>query len=231
MFLLRFIHKHIDFSQSAYVHNRAKIDATCLIHGPISRRPDYFMMRGCPECGKDRGNKNQTLKKETVLSRFKNIHGNIYEYDMSEYKNTGSRINIKCVTHGWFNQSVDVHLRGRGCKLCNQIGFKRSQAVSLAQRKNNCFGTLYLIKCFNSDEVFYKVGITTDNVLKRFSSGNIPYDYRIVSEMVMSFDYAYDLEKLIHKMCASYGYNPKLKFYGSARECFTKVYFNGKIYE
>lgn len=229
--LLKLKYPHIDFSKSVHTHSREKISAICLIHGDISRRADSFMRYGCPSCGRDKGNKNQRISKDEIIKRFNNIHGFNLEYDMSNYENTSSRINIKCKYHGWFNQEVDVHLRGRSCRQCGQIGFKRSQAINKAQKKNNGYGILYLIKCFNDDEVFYKVGITTDSLSRRFCKGFMPYKYRVMSELTMSFDFAYNIEKIIHRISWSNRYTPKIKFGGSARECFTKVYFMGKTYE
>ena len=56
--------------------------------------------------------------KEMLLQKFTEVNHNAYQYDVSNYINTRSKIDIKCSIHGWFSQRVSNHLRGQGCKSC-----------------------------------------------------------------------------------------------------------------
>ena len=43
------------------------------------------------------------------------------------------------------------------------------------------FGVFYIIKCWNSQECFYKVGITSYSVKRRYNSKrDMPYNYEII---------------------------------------------------
>ncbi len=46
------------------------------------------------------------------------IHGDKYNYSLTVYEGRNSRIKIICPEHGLFEQIVDNHLKGKGCKKC-----------------------------------------------------------------------------------------------------------------
>jgi hypothetical protein len=51
--------------------------------------------------------------------RAQDVHGNKYDYSLVEYKDTDSKIRIKCNIHNYvFEQSPNNHLRGSGCPKC-----------------------------------------------------------------------------------------------------------------
>jgi Zn finger protein HypA/HybF involved in hydrogenase expression len=56
---------------------------------------------------------------DEVKNRLENLFGDKYEYDFSNFKNTHSRINVKCPTHGWSEQIVKNLFKGHGCRKCS----------------------------------------------------------------------------------------------------------------
>ena len=66
------------------------------------------------------------ISAEQFLDLAKEKFGNKFEYDLEDFKNMKSKINIFCSTkdhfgepHGWFTTRAEVHLRGDGgCKTC-----------------------------------------------------------------------------------------------------------------
>lgn len=48
-------------------------------------------------------------------------HNNTYNYDLVEYKNSISKVQIICPTHGIFTQAPAEHLRGKGCPACGNV--------------------------------------------------------------------------------------------------------------
>jgi G:T-mismatch repair DNA endonuclease (very short patch repair protein) len=58
--------------------------------------------------------------KETILDKFKNIHGYRYDYSNVEYINNHTNVIIICEEHGKFQQSPASHLRGSGCSRCSR---------------------------------------------------------------------------------------------------------------
>jgi hypothetical protein len=76
----------------------------------------------------------------------------------------------------------------------------------------------YLIKCFNDLECFYKAGITTGSVRKRFSSVKaMPYQYEIILDFICEHPVALALEDTIRSKCERY--DPLIKFSGHL-ECY-----------
>lgn len=53
-----------------------------------------------------------------IYKRACEKHDNKYSYEEQEYKNGTTKINILCSEHGNFKQSIESHLRGRGCPGC-----------------------------------------------------------------------------------------------------------------
>lgn len=63
-----------------------------------------------------------TLKSlDTVLSEFREVHGNLYGYDCVEYVNSSTKVKIKCNVHGIFTQTPHKHIMGRGCPKCGRM--------------------------------------------------------------------------------------------------------------
>lgn len=66
---------------------------------------------------------NKKYTTESVIEKFKSIHGNRYDYSKVIYgKNQLDPINIVCPIHGEFFQTPKQHIKGNGCKFC---GYKK----------------------------------------------------------------------------------------------------------
>jgi len=52
------------------------------------------------------------------ISKSKQIHGDKYNYDKVEYKNSHTKVTITCTVHGDFEQKPYSHLQGHGCSKC-----------------------------------------------------------------------------------------------------------------
>jgi hypothetical protein len=53
-----------------------------------------------------------------ILDRIIKVHGNKYLYPNLNYNSKTCKISITCKRHGSFEQRLDVHLKGSGCKKC-----------------------------------------------------------------------------------------------------------------
>lgn len=64
-------------------------------------------------------NNMKKLTKEEFIAKARDIHGDNYDYSISEYKNTRSKIAIRCTKHNYiFHQKALDHLQGCGCPMC-----------------------------------------------------------------------------------------------------------------
>ncbi len=102
-----------DYSLVRYFNQRTNIKIICKKHGLFEQRPDvHLKLKGCNKCFvEERGVK-------TFLEGVNIIHKNKYDYDLSNYINRSSKINIICREHGSFYQTPHQHLQGKGCPKC-----------------------------------------------------------------------------------------------------------------
>ncbi len=162
-------------------------------------------------------------KTEYFINQAIAVHGDKYNYNLVEYINMNTKIKIICKNHGIFEQTPDKHLQKRGCHKCGREisgGYTQEDFIRFAKNKP---ATLYFIRCWNKDEEFYKIGITTRTLKERFSKGNtFPYDYEIITQFHGDAKLVYKLENKFHKEYKLMKYSPGFKFDGYT-ECFTKI--------
>ena len=161
----------------------------------------------------------QTCTEKELLFEFKaNLkHNGIYKYTKFKYINGKQKIKIRCKLHGEFEQSIESHLYGYGCKRCSSVGFNKE---SWLKRLKNKDGVFYVLRFFNTEnEQFIKIGITTNSIPKRYTKMS-GYNYDILKMVKGSASKIYDIEKMILKKYKHFKYIPKIKFEGHT-ECFT----------
>jgi very-short-patch-repair endonuclease len=103
-----------DYTLVIYKNCETKVKIICPEHGIFEQIP-YHHLRGveCSLC------KKVKLTQDIFINESKIIHGNKYDYSLVEYINTKTKVKIICPIHGKFEQKPSNHLRGRGCKICN----------------------------------------------------------------------------------------------------------------
>ena len=176
---------------------------------------------GCKECLKKNMSKLKKNKQEDILKSFRQVHGNKYDYSLINYKGIHNKIKIICPEHGIFEQTPNSHRRGSNCPSCfkNSPGFTKDSFINF-KNKNN--GILYVIRCWNEEEEFYKIGITKLTIKKRFlSKKEMPYNYEIIQEIQDTPENIFDLEYLLHRIYKQMGYHYKpIKTFKGYSECF-----------
>jgi hypothetical protein len=83
---------------------------------------------------------------------------------------------------------------------------------------------VYIIKCFNENEKFYKIGRTFTTIYERYKYRFI-YDYEIMYEYEGSPEDCYNLEIKLKQVNKNNKYKPNIKFNGYT-ECFSKIDMN-----
>jgi hypothetical protein len=82
-------------------------------------------------------NKKALESFSTVEQRFKEVHGDIYDYDKSIYKNNTFKIEIICKIHNKpFMQTPSSHLEGSGCPICSRDRKRMTLDEFLDKAKN-----------------------------------------------------------------------------------------------
>lgn len=116
-----------DYSKSIYNGQKEKVTIICPIHGEFQQSPVGHIdnHQGCPKCsGKEH------YKQDTWIQKAKEIHGDKYIYEKTEFKTQHSKVTITCPKHGDFIQMAHSHIEGYGCPKCrsdeNHKRFKKS---------------------------------------------------------------------------------------------------------
>lgn len=225
--------KHGDRYNYSKVHNPKSSDKViirCKEHGEFSQEVNahYNKGQGCPECGKLLFKENAKAKYSTewLVSKSKDVHGNKYDYSDVEYIKNNVPVFIACSAHGIFSQEPRAHLAGTGCPECakaNNNYWSYSGWTKAGEESSYFDGfKVYVVRCFNEAEEFYKIGKTYNPVWLRFSRGQLPYSYEVLTVIEGSGDFICKLEEELLKMNYGYRYTPNLEFAGS-KECFSSL--------
>lgn len=210
------------YAKTKYIHNQTKIIITCKEHGDFEQKPLEHLIRkvGCKKCAKC-----YSYTTNEFIEKASKIHSNRYEYSKSVYSTTMRKLIITCKVHGDFNQTPNEHLAGRGCKQCANLknGFTKDKFIETAKAGGYNAATLYILKCSNEHEEFYKIGITLQTISKRYSGKKMPYNYEIIQEIKDIPENIWEAEKQLHLVNKEFHYIPSIKFGGSLKECFSKI--------
>lgn len=215
------------YEKVKYVNNKVDVIITCKIHGDFKQKPDKHVnsKAGCRKCGVISSATSRNKTTDMFINDAKIIHGERYGYENTKYFKSKNKVTISCEIHGDFEQTAGDHLQGKGCPQCSflMMGWTKTNFSQRCLKNNNGLGVLYLIKCYNSEESFYKLGISSSSVAYRYN-GNLkmPYEYEVIKELKLNSDLAYDMENQIIRMLASYRYEPNTYFNGRT-ECFSEL--------
>lgn len=229
------IHGNIyEYTKSKYNGQSKKITITCKKHGDFSVLPQNHIRHGlgCNRCN------NRIDSTEKFVEKSKFVHNDKYDYSLTRYESTDFKVKIICKYHGVFEQTPHSHLNGRGCPKC---GFEKSikivqenpkgwniNAWQKTADRSKYFDSfkVYVIKCWNYDEEFYKIGRTFTSVSQRFRCKNfMPYRYEVLHEFIFNTaKEAFDKETELKRQYKEFKYTPKIKFDGM-HECFSKLSF------
>lgn len=239
-FIEKAIKKHgnkYDYSLVEYVNNSTKVKIICKEHGVFEQAPaNHLVGSGCNKCAYISTGFKSRIKKEDFIKRCNIVHKNKYDYSLCECFLDESILTIICSIHGVFNQKAGKHKRGKGCRKCafdkvgkinsrNPTGWTITSWNKAGERSNNFDNfKVYIIRCWNEEESFFKIGRTFLETKKRFRSKKLmPYNYEIINEFIFdTAKEAFDKETKLKRLHKEYKYNPKISFDGQ-HECFDKI--------
>lgn len=103
-----------DLSCVDYINAGTKIKVRCYKHGIFEILPNSFLNGcDCPKC------KGRGLSREDVIERFKEIHGDKYDYSKVVFTKMHEKVCIICPEHGEFWMTPSKHYsKKQGCPKC-----------------------------------------------------------------------------------------------------------------
>jgi G:T-mismatch repair DNA endonuclease (very short patch repair protein) len=117
-----------DLSKVNYTGQNNKLTLICPLHGEWAKMAQKLFgygvsrLMGCPKCNLANMSKHRTYNRlkttEEFIQQAKEVHGDIYNYSLVNYKNGDTKIDIICPSHGTFTQLPWGHLK-YGCRSCN----------------------------------------------------------------------------------------------------------------
>lgn len=112
-----------DYSASAYLRSNTKISIICSEHGHFQQTPgNHLQGMGCLFCGFKNAGQYHKKDTESFIAEAKAIHGDLYDYSLTQYKGAREKLTIVCTKHGPFEQVAHVHVQGEigaGCERCS----------------------------------------------------------------------------------------------------------------
>lgn len=218
-----------NFSKFEYNEKTAKSIVICPVHGEFLISPSILLYGvNCRKCSYDKNTLFFTKNLSEFIDQANKVHHFKYNYDKTIYIKDKEKLKITCNLHGDFLQLPNAHLQGQGCKQCSIEDKKLypgtwslSSWLKTAQTSKDFNGfKVYIIKCWNETEEFYKIGRTFKKVKARFS--NLPYNYEIIKEIVGDAKEIYKLELELKRKNKEHKYIPHLQF-GGMHECFKRI--------
>lgn len=164
-------------------------------------------------------------KNKCFITKANALHNHKYNYSDIDYIDSRLPLLVECPIHGTFMVTPSNHLMGGGCPKCAHVGWNKSSWVKSSNRRYNNDPKVYIIRCFNNQEEFIKIGITYTSITNRFTPNRMPYSYEVLKEIKGSADFVWDKEKELHRQYKQYRYKPLIPFAGET-ECFNMTILN-----
>lgn len=169
---------------------------------------------------------------------FKNLlkeKGSLYVEQDFKYTLQHTKIKLFCETHGFFYIAPKKILNGKKCVKCanldtskrlqeNPLGWGYTEWEEAALRSSNFKSfSVYVIRCWNENEEFYKIGRTFLEIYKRFNKHSMPYNYEVIEQKSYNIAReACEKEIELQSINSMNKYEPKIHFSGKY-ECFKTV--------
>lgn len=215
-----------DYSKTNYTKSNETVLIICYNHGEFLQKANCHLSgNGCTKCGYEKNSNSFKSNTDKFIEKAKKIHGDLYDYSKSIYgSGNKKKLEIICKNHGSFWQRPNDHLsKNSKCPKCNLELNTRSKSGWIEKGKGKV-GIFYIIKCYNENEKFYKIGITFNSVKKRYiNNTTMPYKWEILREIKSNdLEYIWNLEVECKRKLRKYSYKPLISF-GGATECFTNI--------
>lgn len=214
-----------DYSNTVFTTVNDKVTISCKNHGDFIQNANQHLLGSkCKKCAMEDRSKVRTKSTEEFIKSAIATHGNRYSYSKASYTKFSDKIIITCQTHGDFEQHAGSHIRGANCPKCVHSAKTGAWSYSdweTAGTKSKEFEgyQLYILRCFNETESFFKIGKTFVNLNRRYDCVSaLPYRYIIEFQLFGDARTISELEVLLLSKYKEYKYVPAINFHGNT-EC------------
>lgn len=235
-----------DYTNTNVVSSRENIKIRCTKHDLVFEKniQTYLVGWGCPECSAENYSRLRRKTNEQFIKESIEKHGERFDYSGTEYTTAKNNLFVRCKKHDFLFETLpDSHtsLISGGCKKCyseyisekykgreGTCGYTKTRYIKQANGRES---KVYIIRCWNENEEFYKIGKTFLEIETRFKTNKLmPYLFEEVDYFKGEAGFIYDLEKALHRKYKEYKYKPSIFFPGYT-ECFKNLPLNENIWE
>jgi len=104
-----------DYSLVEYTRSNVRVTVICPKHGEFLTFPtSHLSGTGCRLCVHE----SLLQSNEQFIEKARLVHGDLYDYSITDYKGRKHKVSIICQKHGEFTQDPNNHLSGKGCRKC-----------------------------------------------------------------------------------------------------------------
>ena len=223
-----------DYSKFRYTKSTDKSVIICKLHGEFLQSHNIHRKGvGCPSCGLEIARAKISKTTEDLIKSSDILFNGKFIFDKSEYICRFCEIIITCPQHGDFKTAQGNHLTSKhGCEKCanacmgeNAPGWSYSKWGQSGKTSDNFDSfKVYIIRCWNEEEEFFKIGKTYTTIKLRYGrKKEMPYNFE-VCKTISSNDYKFicELEEKLKKDSKDNKYLPIIPF-GGRNECFSKI--------
>lgn len=109
-------------------------------------------------------------KNRYFINIVEKVHNNFYIYDRLSLDKKSDYIEVGCPIHGYFKVRANHHETGVKCRQCSQgntLGvFNINNAINHKNEWLKIDAWLYFLEINNNEDVFFKVGVVTNEDIK-----------------------------------------------------------------
>ena len=223
-----------DYEKFIYVKSSQKSIITCPKHGDFLQSHNVHRKGvGCPECGNIATKSKLAKTTEDFIKASNLIFNNKFSFDNSLYECRFCDISITCPQHGEFKTTPANHLTSKyGCDKCANSavgekahGWSYSKWEDSAKTSENFDSfKVYILRCWDENEEFYKIGKTFTKIKSRYGrKKEMPYNYEVVKVLISKdAKYICELEERLKRESKLNKYLPDKEF-GGRYECYSKI--------
>lgn len=169
-------------------------------------------------------------KNEFARNRIIEVHGEAFDLSRVNYTRGRDNITIGCKKHGFVDVQFNNLVQHRGCPKCgNELlkeevkdngGWEYSKWEEQGLKSNNFDSfKIYVIKCWNEEEEFFKIGKTFNTMKDRMKGNNcskaMPYNWEVVKLFPLTDARSVcELEVEAKNLLREFRYTPKIEFSG-----------------
>lgn len=111
-----------DYSDVDYKSYKEKVHILCRKHNEwFWQTPEcHIKFNGCKKCSKELKSKLRSLGNEEFIKRCKDLYGDSFSYEKTEYVRNSEKVIVTCKKHGDVLVCPSRFMDGHGCPLCNK---------------------------------------------------------------------------------------------------------------